>query len=83
MDSLLYKHLDRLLKDPDLKKQIERLSAINGGPLQIKFIFKYGLDGSSGGPRSSIYYVIKKTGWVGSKNHCFLLMFSDLFMSEC
>ena len=51
MDKLLYKHLDRLLEDPDIEMQIERLATINGGPLKITAIFKYGLDGSSSGPR--------------------------------
>ena len=79
MKSLLHKHLDRLLEDPDLKKQIERLSAINGGPLQIKFIFKYGLDGSSGQPRDDPYITLAKRlrGWV-HKMAVFLLMFIAL-----
>ena len=48
MDNLLHKHLDRLLEDKDIEAQIQRLSALNGGPLKMKFLFKYGYDGSSG-----------------------------------
>ena len=51
LDSLVHKHLDRLLDDNDIQQQIDRLASLNGGPLKIKFLFKYGLDGSSEGPR--------------------------------
>ena len=46
LEGLLHKTLQRLLEDPDLKAQIQRLADLNGGPLQISFLFKYGIDGS-------------------------------------
>ena len=47
LNSLVEKTLQRLLEDPDLKMQIERLFNLNDNePLKISFIFKYGLDGS-------------------------------------
>ena len=49
MEGLVHKTLERLLLDPDLKVQIKRLVELNGGPLKMTFIFKYGLDGSKVG----------------------------------
>ena len=47
LNTLVQKTLQRLLEDPDLKIQIERLFKLNDNePLKISFIFKYGLDGS-------------------------------------
>ena len=47
--------------------QIERLASLNGGPLKIKFLFKYGL---------GTIHILRQhqTGWVGSENGNFFLL---------
>ena len=48
LQSLLDHTVSRIFEFPDIQSQVERLSEMNEGTLDIKFIFKYGMDGSQG-----------------------------------
>ena len=48
LGELLNHTVSRIMEFPDVRDQVERLTEMNDGKLNIRFFYKYGMDGSQG-----------------------------------